>query len=96
MAIPEETRDYVDGQIGYYVAEAESYRQLAESFAGDGSVEDAAFGVIAGCVYSAFLQACQARQRGPSLEEVRELGAMIRARAGEIRGAVSGGRPAGR
>ena len=88
MAITEEDRAFVDGLIDYYVGEAGSYAQLAEEYTGgEGSVGDAAFGIIAGCVYAGFMQAFQGRG-APGLEEMRELGSMIRGRAPQIREAL--------
>ncbi len=94
MAMSEDTRKYIDGQIDYYISEAGSYRQMAEAYRPEvGSVADAAFGIVAGCIHAAFLQVCQGRQQGPSLVEVQELGRMLKERAPLIKRAImeSGG-----
>ncbi len=88
MAISEETRSYVDGLIAHYVSEARSYRQLAESCADGGSVEDTAVGMIVGCIYSAFLQLCRDGGTSPALGEINELVTLINARVPDIRRAM--------
>lgn len=91
MGIPQETRDYIDSQIDYYISEAGAYRQIAESYCPEiESVQDTAFGIIAGCVYSAFLQACSGRQKSPSLQDVQEFNLIMKAKAPMIRRAVAG------
>ena len=58
MAISKNTRDFLDSLIDYYISEAASYKQIAEEYVPEiDSVIDTAFGIIAGCVYSGFLQA---------------------------------------
>lgn len=87
--IPKETRTYIDGQIDYYISEAKSYRQIAETYLPEiSSVSDTAFGIISGCIYSSFLQACQSSQRSPSLEEIQELVGIIKDRAPLIKRAI--------
>lgn len=86
MAMSEENRQFVEGLIDYYVSESGSYVQMAEGYGEVGSVPDAAFGIIVGCVYSGFMQA---RGRDPpGLDEVQELGRIIGERAGQIKEAV--------
>ncbi|WKT57812.1 hypothetical protein QVH35_11005 [Candidatus Nitrosotenuis chungbukensis] len=58
MTITKYTKDFIDNLVDYYISEAPSYRQIAEAYAPEiNSVPDAAFGIITGCVYSAFLRA---------------------------------------
>lgn len=88
MAISRENRAFIESLIDYYVGEAGSYRQMAENFEPEaGSVRDTAFGIIAGCVYSGFLQACQ-NQQTPGLEEIAEFNGILRRRAASIMGAI--------
>ncbi|ABK77134.1 conserved hypothetical protein [Cenarchaeum symbiosum A] len=94
MGIPEEIKGYIEGQIDYYISEAGSYRQIAEEYTPEvGSVPDAAFGIIAGCVYSAFLQAYQGRGMSPSLVDMREFNVLLKGRAPLIKGAILGSLP---
>ncbi len=89
MAISEETRGYIDSQIDYYISEAQSYRQIAQTYTPEiGSVPDAAFGIIVGYVYSAFMQVFQGRGQSPSLEEIQEFGKIVKERAPLIKKAI--------
>ena len=88
MAISRENRDFVNNLIDYYVSESRSYRQIAEGIAEARSVPDTAFGIIAGCVYSGFMQACQSQGQPPTLEEMQEFGGMLKERAAAIRESV--------
>ena len=89
MAITDENRKFIDGLLEYYISEAESYRQIAESFVPTvKSVEDTAFGIIAGCVYSGFQQACQNQQESPGLEEINELYQILKDKAPKIKKAI--------
>ena len=89
MGISEETKNYIDSQIDYYISEAESYRQIAEAYSPEiESVPDTAFGIIAGCVYSAFLQVFSSQQKSPSLEEVQEFNKILKERAPLIKKAI--------
>lgn len=89
MAITKENKEFIDSLLEHYIAEAESYRQIAENFTpAVRSVEDTAFGIIAGCVYSGFLQAYQNLQESPGLEDIREFYQILNDRAAEIRDAV--------
>lgn len=90
MALTPEARAYLDGLVEHYVSEAASYRRLAEPLSGGGG-EDAAIGMIAGCVYSAFLQHCRDGGAAPRLEDVNEAMSLIRARVPDLRRALRGG-----
>jgi len=58
MVISEHTKEFINGLIDYYINEASSYKQIAEQYTpAVNSIEDTAFGIIVGCVYSGFLQA---------------------------------------
>lgn len=89
MGISEETKSYIDSQIDYYISEAESYKQIAEAYAPEvESIPDTAFGIIAGCVYSSFLQVFSSQQKSPSLEEVQEFNKILKERAPLIKKAI--------
>jgi hypothetical protein len=73
MAISKENKEFIDSLIEYYISESQSYLQIAENYLPVvESVSDTAFGIIAGCVYSGFLQAYQTQQQSPSLEDMKE------------------------
>jgi len=52
------------------------------------SVSDTAFGIIAGCVYSGFLQAYSNQKQVPSLEDLQEFTKIIKDRAPLIKKAM--------
>ncbi len=73
MALSKYTKEFLDSQIDYYISEAPSYKQIAESYVPEvESVSDTAFGIIAGCVYSGFLQSYTNQKQVPSLEDIQE------------------------
>ncbi|MFB5614666.1 MAG: hypothetical protein ACE5RI_06135 [Candidatus Nitrosomaritimum yanchengensis] len=82
MTISKENREFIDSLIDYYISESQSYRQIAENYLPEvESVFDTAFGIIAGCVYSGFLQAYQNQQQSPSLEDMKEFNQIIKEKA---------------
>lgn len=84
--IPEATRKFIDNLIDYYISEAASYKQIAQTYHDE--VEDVnanAFGIIVGCVYSGFLQAYQNQKQKPSLEDMQEFTHMIKLRAAQMK-----------
>lgn len=97
MAISEANREFISGLIDYYVSTASSYREMAGMYKEfTDSVDDAAFGMIAGSVYSSFMQIYQNRQITPSLEDMGEFEEIMMGRVAEIKRAIAGaGRPAG-
>ena len=89
MTIARENKEFIDSLIDYYISESEAYRQIAENFVPEvKSVEDTAFGIITGCVYSSFLQTYQSQQQSPSLEDVREFNSIIKQKAALIKKAI--------
>ena len=91
MAISKETKSFIDSLIDYYISEASSYKQIAESYVPEiESVADTSFGIITGCVYSGFLQTYQSQQTSPSLEDIQEFNKIIKQRAPLIKKAVLG------
>ena len=78
MTISNETRKFLDNQIEYYVSEAQSFRQMAQEYSPKiGSVEDAAFGIIVGCIYSSFLQAYSNMKQTISSTDMEEFTEII-------------------
>ena len=89
MGISKENKDFIDSQIDYYISEALSYRQIAEAYVPEvESVPDTAFGLIAGCVYSVFLQAYRNQKKSPDLEDVKEFHKILKDRAPIIKKAI--------
>ncbi len=89
MAISKENRDFIDSLIEYYISEVEAYRQIAEKFIPEvESVPDTAFGIIAGCVYSGFLQAYQAQQQTPGLDDIKEFNQILKKRSALIKKSI--------
>lgn len=89
MAISKNTKDFVDSLIDYYISEAISYKQIAEEYVPEiDSVIDAAFGIIAGSVYSGFLQAYKNQKLSPSLEDIQEFHKILKDRAPLIKKAM--------
>lgn len=89
MPISKNARDFIDSLIDYYISEAPSYKQIAEEYTPEiESVVDAAFGLIAGCVYSGFLQAYKNQQKTPSLEDMQEFNKILKDRAPLIKRAM--------
>ncbi|MEJ2259304.1 MAG: hypothetical protein P8X78_02150 [Nitrosopumilaceae archaeon] len=86
MTISKENREFIESLIDYYISESQSYRQIAENYLPEvDSVSDTAFGIIAGCVYSGFLQAYQNQQQSPSLEDMKEFNQIIKEKASLIK-----------
>ncbi|CUR51669.1 conserved protein of unknown function [Nitrosotalea devaniterrae] len=87
--IPQTTRKFIDNLIDYYISEAGSYKQMAKTYSDE--VEDVnanAFGIITGCIYSAFLQAYQNQKQTPLLEDTQEFAQMIKVRAAQIKRSI--------
>ena len=90
MALSKHTKSFVDSQIDYYISEASSYKQIAEEYVPEvESVPDTAFGIIAGCVYSGFLQAYTNQNQVPSLEDIQEFTKILKDRAPLIKKAMT-------
>ena len=78
MTISNEIKEFLDSQIKYYLTEAQSYKQMAQEYSPKvDSVEDTAFGIIIGCVYSSFLQAYSNQKQVPDMEDIKEFNEMI-------------------
>jgi hypothetical protein len=91
MTITKENKEFIDSLIDYYISESQSYRQIAENYVPEiESVSDTAFGIIAGCVYSGFLQAYQNQQQTPGLEDMKEFNQILKERAPLIKKSLIG------
>ncbi len=89
MAITVETKKFIDSLLKHYTDEAAAYRQIAENFSDTvKSVEDIAFGIITGCVYSGFLQSYQNQQESPGLDDINEFYQILNDKASNIRKAI--------
>ena len=89
MAISKQTKEFLDSQIDYYISEAPSYKQIAQEYVPEvESVSDTAFGIIAGCVYSGFLQVYSNQHKVPSLEDIQEFTKILKDRAPLIKKAM--------
>lgn len=89
MAISNENKRFIESLMDYYTSEAGSYRQIAEQFEPEiESVPDAAFGIIAGCIYTSFLEACRNQQVQPGLEDMTEFNQILKRRAATIKKAI--------
>lgn len=91
MPIPKATRDYIESLVDYYVAEAPSYKQIAQTFTPEiADMNDATFGIIVGAIYSGFLQTYTAQRQKVSIEDINEFNEIIKRRAPVIKNAVVG------
>jgi len=91
VALTKYTRDFLDSQIDYYISEAESFRQIVQNYSPElTSVEDATFGMIVGCVYSAFLRAYENEKRTVDLDDMQEFNKIIKDKAALIKKAILG------
>lgn len=91
MTLTKYTKDYLASQIDYYISEAQSYKQIAQNYSPEiNSVEDAAFGVIAGCIYSAFLRAYENEKKTVELDDMQEFNQILKEKAALIKKAIIG------
>ncbi|MBM3904192.1 MAG: hypothetical protein FJ357_03525 [Thaumarchaeota archaeon] len=89
MALTKYTRDFLDSQIDYYISEAQSFKQIMQNYSPEvASIEDATFGIIAGCVYSAFLRAYENEKRPVELDDMQEFNKLIKDKAALIKKAI--------
>lgn len=89
VALTKYTKDYLENQIDYYISEAKSYKQIAQNYSPEiNSVEDTAFGIIAGCVYSAFLRAYENESRTVELDDIQEFNRVLKEKAALIKKAI--------
>lgn len=87
-----ENKEFIESLIHYYISEASSYEQIAEEFVPEiESVIDAAFGIIAGSIYSEFMRAYQNQKIELSAEDVQEFYNIMKERAPLIKKAIMEG-----
>ena len=78
MTLSNEIQKFLDNQIEYYIQQAESYKELAREYNPDASsVQDTAFGIIIGCIYSSFIQTYANQNSTPSSQDVEEFTELI-------------------
>ncbi|MDG7050645.1 MAG: hypothetical protein JRZ94_05530 [Nitrososphaerota archaeon] len=91
MALTKYIKDYLESQIDYYISEAQSYKQIAQNYSPEiNSVEDVAFGIIAGCIYSAFLRAYENEKKTVELDDMQEFNQILKEKAALIKKAIIG------
>ena len=78
MALSNEIQKFLDSQIEYYIKEAESYKEMALEYnLNTNSVQDTAFGIIVGCIYSSFLQTFTNQNSTPNSQDIEEFTKII-------------------
>ena len=89
MTISNEIKEFLDSQIKYYLTEAQSYKQMAQEYSPKvDSVEDTAFCIIIGCVYSSFLQVYSNQKQAVSSDDMQEFTEIIMMNARMIKDAI--------
>ncbi len=89
MTLTKSTRDFVEDLIKYYISEAASYRSIAEGYSAQTkSISDTALGIIAGCVYSGFLQIYSNQNQKVPLEDIQEFHEIMKEKAPLIKKAL--------
>ncbi len=89
MAISDHTKQFINGLIDYYISEASSYKQMAEQYTPEvKSIEDTAFGIIAGCVYSGFLQAYANQKKKVELDDIQDFHKILKDKSQDIKIAI--------
>ena len=91
MTISNGMKKFLDSQIEYYIAEAQSYKEMAQEYSPKiDSVQDTAFGIIIGCIYSSFLQAYSNQKHVINSEDIQEFTEIIMINARMIKDAIIG------
>lgn len=91
VALTKYILDFLESQIDYYISEAQSYKQIAQNYSPEiNSIEDTTFGIIAGCVYSAFLRAYENEGRTVELDDMQEFNRILKEKAAIIKKAIIG------
>ena len=79
MAISNENKKFLEGLLQYYIDQADSYNQFASEYEKfSKSKREIAFGVIAGTIYSAFLQTYSNQQLEVRLDDIQEFHEFMR------------------
>ena len=91
MTVTKENKVFLEGQIEYYISEAQSYREMAQEYSLKiDSVPDTAFGIIVGCIYSSFLQTYANQKLTPDVHDVQEFMEIIMIKSNAIMNAIKG------
>ena len=81
----------MDNQIQYYITEAQSYKEMAQEYSPKvDSVQDTAFGIIVGCIYSSFLQVYTNQKQTVNSNDMQEFTEIIMINARMIKDAIIG------
>ena len=91
MTVTKENKVFLEGQIEYYISEAQSYREMAQEYSLKiDSVPDTTFGIIIGCIYSSFLQTYSNQKLTPTVQDVQEFTEIIMIKSSAIMDAIKG------
>ncbi|KFM14201.1 hypothetical protein AAA799O18_00748 [Marine Group I thaumarchaeote SCGC AAA799-O18] len=91
MTIPNKIKEFLDNQIQYYITEAQSYKEMAQEYSPKvDSVQDTAFGIIVGCIYSSFLQVYTNQKQTVNSNDMQEFTEIIMINARMIKDAIIG------
>ncbi len=91
MTVTKENKVFLEGQIEYYISEAQSYREMAQEYSLKiDSVPDTTFGIIIGCIYSSFLQTYSNQKLTPTVQDVQEFTEIIMMKSSAIMDAIKG------
>ena len=85
MTVTKANKVFLEGQIEYYISEAQSYREMAQEYSLKiDSVPDTTFGIIIGCIYSSFLQTYSNQKLTPTVQDVQEFTEIIMMKSNAI------------
>ena len=91
MTISDGMKKFLDSQIEYYIAEAQSYKEMAQEYSPKiDSVQDTAFSIIVGSIYSSFLQAYSNQKQNVNSEDIQEFTEIIMMKSSAIMDAING------
>ena len=91
MTVTKENKVFLEGQIEYYISEAQSYREMAQEYSLKiDSVPDTTFGIIIGCIYSSFLQTYSNQKLTPTVQDVQEFTEIIMMKSSAIMDSIKG------
>ena len=91
MTISDEMKKFLDSQIEYYITEAQSYKEMAQEYSPKiDSIQDTAFGIIIGAIYSSFLQAYSNQKQNVNSEDIQEFTEIMMLNTRMIKDAIMG------
>tara|TARA_B100000470_G_C19615534_1_gene313036 strand:- start:51 stop:332 length:282 start_codon:yes stop_codon:yes gene_type:complete len=91
MTISDEMKKFLDSQIEYYITEAQSYKEMAQEYSPKiDSIQDTAFGIIIGSIYSSFLQAYSNQKQNVNSEDIQEFTEIMMLNTRMIKDAIMG------